>query len=195
MQILQDIDIFGATNADGSLVEHLESDAINSALICWLTSKKGDYIKNPTEGGILDSFNFKLLTDENISSLHFRLKNSIINFFSPSIKLIAIDLKPYYEERYLEITIKYSENITKSTNEVTLYVDAPTNIKSRQYEDVPYIEDNLKNFVLLKKPDMSKTKLVYNTEENSWIWGTYKFINFNQEASNFEEILYLCNLT
>lgn len=195
MELLHDIDVYGRENPDGSSVEHFENACTKNALICWLTSKRGDFLLNPTEGGVLDSAEFKNLSDQNIDRLIFRIKNAIINNFVPSITLRGLDVVPNYEERYLEINILYSDPVTKKQESVTIYTNTPSEIKKWTYEDVPYEGENLRNFILLKKPENMNTKLLFNVEENCWIWGKFKFINFNISSENFDEILTLCNLT
>jgi hypothetical protein len=193
--IVHDIDIYGLENPDGSPKEHFEQEAVKNALIAWLTSKKGEYLQNPEAGGILDTSVFKMLSNNQLDLLGFKIKNAIINNFVPAITLREINLIPDYERRMLEIKIFYSSPLSNKKEAVVLYLNAPKPELIWSYEEIEYIEENLRNFCLLKQPENKDKKLLYKADDGIWTYGKYKLINLTAEDSYFTEILEICNLT
>ena len=174
-----DIDLYGRENTDGTAMEHLGDEAIKMALIVWLTSKKGEFVLNPEEGGILDVSLFKNLSTNKIPELTFKIKNAINNRFYPSIILEFISIEPNYEYRLWVINIAFRTSEARSLQEVQIYTKDLSKRLNVVYENIEYIEENLRNFCLVQKTNMSGYKLVFNPENGNWEWGKYIFVNFS----------------
>jgi len=195
MTILMDIDLYGRENTDGTAMEHLGDEAIKMALIVWLTSKKGEFVLNPEEGGILDVSLFKNLSTNKIPELTFKIKNAINNRFYPSIILEFISIEPNYEYRLWVINIAFRTSEAGSLQEVQIYTKDLSKRLNVVYENIEYIEENLRNFCLVQKTNMSGYKLVFNPENGNWEWGKYIFVNFSVSDPYYSEILQICNLS
>ena len=98
---IMDADAYGRENQDDTALTHLDDGAISMMLLTWLTSKKGDFLKYPEMGGILDNAVFKEMTEEKIEDLRFDLKTEIYLVFSEFLELTSIDIVNHYEQRYL----------------------------------------------------------------------------------------------
>jgi hypothetical protein len=192
--ILQDIDIYGREINTGAPKEHFEQEAVKNALTLWLTSKKGEFLYQPELGGILTPSIFKLMSDNNLDLLAFKIRNAINNSFFPSIQLTSLDLNPNYEQRMLEISIQYINPVSLREEAVLIYLNAPQPEKRWSYEEIAYVGENLRNFVLLKKPENIDKKLLYNSD-GVWVYGKYQLTNLTTEDAYFNEILEICNLT
>lgn len=189
-----DIDIFGNVNLDGSIIEYYDDDAIKNALTLWLSSKKGDFLLNPAAGGVLDNSLFKNINTSSMTLLASSVKTAMTNFFSPRVKFQNIDVNPDYVNRLIEITVTYVIPSTNKVGEITIFTKDLFNVVQQQYEDIPYVEENLRMFCLIKKPDMTGKPLVYNEDNNRWEWGHYYFSNFNPQTDSFAStILAICN--
>lgn len=193
-QVLMDIDIFGRENPDGTAKEYYEDEAIKMALITWLTSKKGDFLMEPTEGGIIhDTLLFKNMTASKVSQVSFAIKNAINNGFVPDIDIRKILIEPDYENRMWIIEIYFTNPESGNHSEVQIFTKDLSQKLTYTYEDVPFTEDNLYNFVRIKQVNIPDERLVFNPESGYWEWGKYRLINLTPSDSKFSDILSLIN--
>ncbi len=193
MPTLHDIDIWGRNDENGNALEYFDQAAIKNALTFWLVSKKGEYINNPVEGGVLDFTLFKNMNEENLETIHFKIKNALINRFTPTLEITKIELAPNYEKRYLKINIDYINPIDLQQESISLYANVFDKETRLEYQEIEYTGNNLLNFVIIKKADNVEKKLVFDVQLNCWVYGDFKFVNFNTEDPYFEEILRICN--
>lgn len=190
-----DIDAYGKVNADGSLLELTNQDAVKNALLLWLGSKRGEYVMNPTAGGVLDASLFKNINEANVALLKLTLFTDLQERFSPSITVEDISVVPDYELRLLEITIKYVNQTDGNQDQLTFYTKDTSAYEHKEYQIITYSGNNLEEFVRLKKPEMKTKILEYNIDLDKWVWGMYIFEGFSFSSPNFETVLTLCNLT
>lgn len=195
MANLQDIDFYGKINADGSLTEYYDKDAVRNALTLWLNSKRGEFLYNPSYGGLLDRALFKNLTTSTLQQILLSLFDGIEKWFSPQLEIEDIRMEPDYENRILAITIVYINTLDGNQDEVTIYTKDISQYEHKEYQSIEYSGNNLEEFVKLQKVDMKGKLLEFNMDHDKWIWGQYIFENFNHDSSNFATILTLCNLT
>lgn len=193
MSEYHDIDIFGREKADGSALEFFDEEAIKNAVKLWLTSKKGEFLYQPEEGGVLERALFKNMEGDSMTLFLFTLKNAMINNFAPSITPLSIELVPNYETRLLEIEITYRNNTTDSIQTLNILTKDVPKITEQLYQDVLYTGENLKMYCLMKKPDMDGHLLVYDPSNSVWRWGLYNFVNLVETDAFFNEILSICN--
>lgn len=159
-----------------------------------LTSKKGEFMYNSKEGGIIEELLFKPMNEASIEKAVFKIRNAITNHFTPTIKLKNIIITPNYEQRYYHIEIVYVGIFSEKDEKVSFFTDGKYENVNLEYIDVDFVEENLKNFCLLKKSSMEDAKLILNPDEDVWIWKEYRFINLTTSDSYFGEILSICNL-
>lgn len=193
MATFHDIDLYGRNQGNGSPIVYYSSDAIKNALLQWINSKKGDYIMNPGAGGILDTFLFKTLNDENIFLFRTQLLTALTNRFSPSITNIEINVTPDYENRMVEIDITYTIPQEGVSDTIAVFLNSRYSKTSFEYEDVALTGFNLKEFFTIKKPDQSSARLIYDYELNSWKWGKYKLTELEPTDPYFADILIIAN--
>jgi len=189
----EDFDIYGREHDDGTPFYFHDDDSLATAITLWLTSKRGDFIRDPEEGGILDKFIFKNMTAGSIEKMQFSLTNAIYRKFSNLLTLNNIDITPDRSSRTIQIDIYYTSLATNKPKLATLYIDEFPTINYYKYQDVEYTEDSLYNFVVLKKPSLPGRKLTYNIEQESWTWGKYKLVNLETTDSRFSDILAYIN--
>jgi phage baseplate assembly protein W len=188
-----DSDIFGRELSNGQAVEHIDAEAIKNALTLFLTSKKGDFLMQPEMGGPLDRVLFKSL-DGNVSALViFTIKNALINYFSPAIKIIDIQFDPDYTSRIWQITIYYTSNLSTTIEQVEVYTKDILNITQQLTQNILYTGESLRMFCLMQKSSMGSELLALDTTDNKWHWGKFLFENFTTEDAFFTDILAICN--
>ena len=188
-----DIDIFGRELPNGAAIEYTDEEAVKNALTLWLTSKRGDFLRNPSAGGVVDFFVFKSMNNVNKGRLVFSLKNAINNNFFPKIQLTNVDIIPNYADKYWEITVEYIDPFTGKSQTSNIYTKDLSKRETFVYEEIDYEDENLENFILLKKPGMPGKLLIYNVEFGCFTWGQYKFTNLTPESSNLERLLSIVN--
>jgi hypothetical protein len=188
-----DLDLYGNDNSKGEANVHYDEDAIKSAFTTWLTSKRGDFLKLPDEGGVFDFSLFKKMNPDMVQIINHEIKTAIINNFFPSVTLLGLSITPDYEHRMWIIEIKYENPLTLTTQTVQIYTKDLTTKTTQTFETIEYQELNLKNWVVLMKPGMKGKLLIFNTEKDSWVWGKYLLTNFSYSDPYFSEILILCN--
>lgn len=188
-----DYDIEGNTFIDGNAIVYENDEAIKNAISQWLVSKRGDYLKNPSEGGILDYFLFKNMTNSNLELIGFAIQNLFTINLVSLVKLVNISIQPDYTNRSIDIDVVYKINGTNTVVTEQLSMDKVIDKKSNTYLDIDYIEENLFDFVKIQKYSHPSQKLIYDNDVLSWVWGEYKFINLVDTDEYFERILYVCN--
>jgi hypothetical protein len=195
MEIYHDLDLFGNDTASGEAIIHYDHEAVDSALTTWITSKMGDILKRPNDAGILDRALFKNMTDDKIDQLIFLLRTGITNDFSPAIELKKLYIQRDYIRQILIINLEYSEPITGKTQSLKVYTKDLTTKSSFTFEEIEFSGLNLRNWVLIKKPEMKSKLLKFNSEKLSWQWGKYLLINLEATDEYFEELLSIINLS
>ena len=188
-----DLDLQGRENNNGTAREFYDDDALNNAFTLWLTSKKGDYVLDPNQGGIVDALQFKNLAEGGLELLKFSIENAINNNFNNLLELKNITLQLLKDIRVIAIYITYLSLLSRQLNRTVIYLDDPRNAQPFSYQEIPLTEENLENFVIIKLPSMEGAKLLYNADEGKWIWGEYKLINFTNNDLSFTRILALIN--
>jgi hypothetical protein len=189
----QDIDIYGKEIREGTPLEYYNQEAIRQALFLFLTSRRGDFLRNPGIGGLIDYQTFKTMSEDNIQKASFTIRNAINTAFAPAVEIQAINLIPDYENRILEYNVIYQDSVTLEINSVSIYTDTEYKSQKFTYEEVPYVNQNLYRFIVLQKTENSNKKLVYNSDDGIWYYGKYKLINFSQADESFDQILAVAN--
>lgn len=189
-----DFDLEAKTYNNGNAVVYENDDAIKNSVLLWLTSSRGDFLKNPDAGGMLDFFLFKNITTERLRLLGFSLYNEMYFTFLGLIKILDINIVPNYTQRYIQIEITYQIIESEQVIKEELIIDKPVNNKTKTYIEIDYIEENLYNFVKIQKNSHQDKKLKFDTTLNSWIWGEFKLVNLTESDPYFAQILELCNV-
>ena len=89
-----DIDHLGLENKNGTAKEYSDDAALSVAFTIWMTSKRGDYIRDPQRGGPLDVTLFKNLSKLNLEKIEFSLSNAITFNFGEILRLKKITVVP-----------------------------------------------------------------------------------------------------
>ena len=188
-----DLDIWGNVDAQGSITEHNNGDALKIALTLWLTYKGGEILFNPDDGGVLDEALFRVVTTDNSDKISFSLRNAIINYFEPEIQLTEVLVTPDYENRRYEIEVSYYNNQQDISDTVIIYTKEINQVVEKSYQIVTYIEENLYNFCITNKDNQPNEILRFDGDKATFVWGLYEFTNLEASDSYFPLILQLLN--
>jgi len=188
-----DVDVYGNENSDGSPKQYFDEQAINNAFISWIGSKKGDYIRRPELGGVIDRLLFKNMDPSTAAKMTFAIQNAVINEFTPELTLEELSVNPDYINRMWKIDIKYRNTFSNRTESIAIYTKDLSLKESFDYISVEYIGNNLYSFCETKLASMSGQLIIYNDERSKWEWGQYSLDNFSTSDSRYSDILTLVN--
>lgn len=104
---ITDTSLFGGF-AFGSLKYLSSTNALRNSIMMWLSSFKGDYIGQPSRGGILTSLLNKPMRTEMIPVIAQAIKDGIsFDYQGPELQILNIDVQADLEKRewiiYLEV--------------------------------------------------------------------------------------------
>jgi len=195
MALYTDIDIFGREYTNGAPYEFFDEDAIKNALTLWLSSKKGEFLNEPDRGGILDRALFKNMDVGQSNKLRFAIRNALEEKFFPALQIRNISVLPDFTNRLWEISIDYVNPLTNALQSLSVFTKDLSAKEDYTYENIEYIDDNLFNFVRVKRPSMQNRLLIYDSVQGYWRWGRYLMINLSVESPFFDQILSYINLS
>lgn len=95
------------------------NDVYENQVLFWLSSKKGDYVRQPNKGGILYSLLGQLNSDTNLSEWEQDITSAFNEEFGGFLSLMYIKLYTDKSFRRLVITMIVMDNITKKTATIT----------------------------------------------------------------------------
>lgn len=191
-----DFDVYGRAASQGGALLHKDDYAISNSIVFYLTSKKGNFLYQPSEGGILDSLLFKLMNPELFSLYTSKISKKLKDVYRGLITDINVLMYSLDEEdsRKIQIEVYYTSLLSNKDNQVIFYLKPKQNKLEIQYTNVQFEGDNLLGFVLLKKEDMPEEyKLIKNITDGYWYWGNYRLVNFSESSSNYNEIINIVN--
>jgi len=193
MPVFEDISYWGEENSNGSVVTYMGADAIKNALFQWFSAKRGEYLRNPGAGGILDNLNFKTFSTETEMKTKFELLTGLTNEFSPAITIQDISFRMDAKYRILEIVVSYVIPLEGIKDNISIFTNTDYAVKKFTFIDIDFIGENLLQFFLQQKPAIPEARLLYDHSGNFWRWGQFKLINLTPIDSVFEQILMIAN--
>jgi phage baseplate assembly protein W len=104
---ITDTSMFGGF-AFGSMKYLSSTSALKNSIMMWLSSFKGDYIGQPSRGGILTSLLSKPMRDDMIPVIRQAIQDGIqFDYQGPELQILKIDVQADYQTRrwviYLEV--------------------------------------------------------------------------------------------
>lgn len=184
----EDVDIYGRETVDGEAIVHIDDFALSNALVFWATSKRGDFLYQPNEGGPLDFLKFKPLYKE--KEVANKFLDKINSAFGIYITLLKMSVIPDYESRVWQFDVIYKSNLTGTKNQVQFFVRGK--FPENRVEEIDYTGTNLINFVSLVKPDMGK-QLLRKRVDSLYSWGNFVFTNLTETSPEYSEVLAIIN--
>ena len=69
-----------------------DTEALKNKILFWLTSARGDYVRQPSKGGPLYSVIGKAITPNNIANIQASLSSGFQDMFGKELRLISLDI-------------------------------------------------------------------------------------------------------
>lgn len=188
---LVDFDVYGRSSNIGGALIHENDFAISNAIIFFLTSAKGDYLYNPTEGGILQQLLFKLLDQKYVNYYTDQIVKVLETKFGSLITNVEVQITSNFEKRMYIVDVFFTSIQTSLVNQVE-FNTRPIIRETATITiiDINLQDDNLLGFILLQLgyPDQAREKLELNNEDGKWYWGKFRLNSFSESSSNFNQI-------
>lgn len=87
---IKGVDINFLGNEGSFILE--DSDALRNKILFWLTSARGDYVRQPSKGGPLYSIIGKTITANSLASIKASLSSGFQDMFGKELRLISLDV-------------------------------------------------------------------------------------------------------
>jgi len=193
-QQIKDFDIYDTQLPGGKPYVLYNDEALSNMLIFWITSSKGDYVRNPELGGIFQELLYKQLLPLHPSTLS-RYRKLIESNFGAFISVKNFTIEPDVETRSWMIHLEWTSKLTKQPNTTIVALDNKVTPASQTttYIDINLDGENLYNFVLIKLPALQNYTINYSDMEGSYIWGNLKFSLLTSSDPYFNSIVLAIN--
>lgn len=97
MSTYVDLDLLAEQSASGGIQTKYDVDTFYEALTGWLTSMPHDYVRNPTQGGVLARHIDKPLGPENADVIRVDILAGLHSDFVPYVTVYSVTVLPDYE--------------------------------------------------------------------------------------------------
>ena len=104
--IYKDYSIDATLTSTGTLEVLEGKQAIINALRLWLSSFKGEFIRDPERGGYITRWLMKPINADTALSIKRAIFDGLTDEFSPALIPSAVEVIPNYEKEYWEINIE-----------------------------------------------------------------------------------------
>ncbi len=116
-KIYKDFSIDAKTDEEGKLIVLEGKKALENAILQWVSSFKGEYIRNPNKGGYVTKWLLKPMTEETQQSIKEAILEGFYEDFNPEVVLTKLEVNPIYEKRIWEIIMEgYSPTLKQPIN-------------------------------------------------------------------------------
>ena len=127
-----DFDVYGRAASQGGALLHKDDYAISNSIVFYLTSKKGSFLYQPNEGGVLDSLLFKLMNPELFNLYTSKISKKLKDVYRGLIKDINVIMYNLSQEdlRSVQIEVYYTSLLSNKDNQVIFYLKPKQNLES-----------------------------------------------------------------
>lgn len=186
MGTLIDFDVFGLTDAVGDPVTHTGTEALEQAMIFFLTSSQGDFLLEPDIGSSLEFMLGKQLSDDQIASLGARLARELDSEFGQVASAIQVNLSADKTLRRFYVDLAYHDDISNTDRGLSFDLERSAKLGTpletvaikpevkAPYVDITYVGENAFKVVMSQIDDVS-APLVFSPTQDRWVWGPYRF--------------------
>jgi len=117
IKVYKDYSMDAEVDTEGVLVVLSGKEAVENALRQWITSFRGEYIRNPQKGGYVTYWLLKPLNDDTQRAIKEAILEGIYEDFTPQIVVKNLTVVPNYTNLSWEISLEaYSPTVKESIN-------------------------------------------------------------------------------
>jgi len=117
IKVYKDYSMDADVDSEGILKVLSGKEAVENALRQWITSFRGEYIRNPQKGGYVTYWLLKPLNDDTQRAIKEAILEGIYEDFTPQIVVKNLTVVPNYTNLSWEISLEaYSPTVKESIN-------------------------------------------------------------------------------
>ena len=105
MSTFFDFDLFADSSPNGGIDTKVGIESFYVALTGWLTSRPNDYIRNPTQGGVLSRHIDKTMSEARGEAIKIDILAGLQADFSPTLTVYSLTVTPDYQNDAWNIRI------------------------------------------------------------------------------------------
>lgn len=185
----EDLDVYGRADSNGQVTAHKDNFALANAIIVFLTTVQGDFLLDPSKGGILTRLEMKL---QNISetAISQYLTQAVLDEFAPVVTSVQTSVTYLRDERALVIQMIFLSILDSEIQglkfQVKTSADYLTENRVTSFYPIQFTGENLYNFTISQVVYFpNKTLQMVNGE---WTWAIYSFPNLTEADEYFSMI-------
>ena len=116
-KIYRDFSMNAETNEEGVLLKLEGQEAVENAIRQWISSFRGEYIRNPMKGGYITYWLMKPMNETTQRAIKESILEGFYEDFSPEIEVRNLEDKPDYDRMLWEIHLEgYAPSIKVPIN-------------------------------------------------------------------------------
>lgn len=186
--LLIDIDFYDRFLGDDPVIVR-DKEAVSNALIAYLTSESGDYIKS-TRGGILKRLLFKNINAPTVNKYRGIIEEDLNLNFTPFINIVEFDITsvPGTKKQVIKLIWAFPNESITDDQEVLIGLEDLSDIQVKNTIFTIFQSgDALINIINALSYENQGLPLDLN-DENIYQWGRFVFPNLDSESPEFADI-------
>jgi len=107
--------LFGGIDGTGTIKQVWGNDALNNAILVWLSSYQGDFLRNPAAGGYLTKLLMKPMSEQRRKQIIDDVKRGLFEEFQPKLENVDLTVVPDYDKKMWNIQLTaYAPDVKQS---------------------------------------------------------------------------------
>jgi hypothetical protein len=113
IKVYKDYSMDADVDSEGILKVLSGKEAVENALRQWITSFRGEYMRNPQKGGYVTYWLLKPLNDDTGRAIKEAILEGIYEDFTPQVVVSSLSVVPNYTNMSWEITLEAYSPVVK----------------------------------------------------------------------------------
>lgn len=113
IKVYKDYSMDADVDSEGILKVLSGKEAVENALRQWITSFRGEYMRNPQKGGYVTYWLLKPLNDDTGRAIKEAILEGIYEDFTPQVVVSSLSVVPNYTNMSWEITLEAYSHVVK----------------------------------------------------------------------------------
>jgi hypothetical protein len=185
----EDLDVYGRIDFNGQITVHKNNFALANAIIIFLTTVQGDFLLNPSKGGVLARLEMKLQNTSETAIAQY-ITQAVLEEFSHIITSVQTSVSYLRDERTLVIQMVFISKLDSEPQGLKFQVKTSSDYlvenRTTSFYPIQFTGENLYNFIVSQSIYFPNKTLQFINGE--WTWAIYSFPNLTEEDEYFNMI-------
>ena len=124
--VVYDVTLEGGSDKKGQIQESWNAEALNNSLKMWISSFRGDIIRQADRAGYIAPLVMKPMNQVDVDQFEQIVRDGFNDDFRPFLRILTLEITPNYERRYWEIFMQVYSPDLKIHAEVSERIKAQT---------------------------------------------------------------------